>query len=425
MTGFVQITPLFIANVIRAFIALCIVPHLLKIQNDYRKCAVFSVCTAIPVTVINCVSGRQAFAAAAEIIIIFIAARFLFKKEPRTCFFLIFFYELLIGLWDFIVAAGLGLVFRSESFLDKTKTEYLLSVFTVRIVFAALTFLMIKIKSIGTKIIPYAAILGMICITFISMQKTIDVNADDLTTWTLFSVLILVAIKIFQLRGQYDMEKEIAQLETEKAELLERDYRTLSSTYAANAKLYHDFHNHVEILHNYLTNGNSEKALAYIEDMRSPLLEITQNIFTGDEATDYLINSKTAFAGSKGIRVKTNIEFPRHTNIRSADMTAILGNLLDNAIEAADDASDDLRFITLTIRRINDMIVIKTENGCANAPLIADGELQTTKDNSSQHGWGLKSVQTAAERYDGTVVTNYENNIFRAVVTLSYDTVEI
>ncbi len=67
------------------------------------------------------------------------------------------------------------------------------------------------------------------------------------------------------------------------------------------------------------------------------------------------------------------------------------------------------------------MLIIKLENGCKAAPDIADGELRTTKPDTGLHGWGLRSVRTIAERYDGTVETEYGNNRFCTVVTLSYE----
>ena len=70
-----------------------------------------------------------------------------------------------------------------------------------------------------------------------------------------------------------------------------------------------------------------------------------------------------ALAEQEHIKTKVNIEYPHNTNIRSVDLTTILGNLLDNALEAAQAAPDGLRFLNLTIRRINAMLIIKVENG--------------------------------------------------------------
>ena len=112
------------------------------------------------------------------------------------------------------------------------------------------------------------------------------------------------------------------------------------------------------------------------------------------------------------------------SDIRSVDLTTILGNLLDNALEAAETAPDELRFLDLTIRRINAMLIIKVENGYGNAPVESGGELETTKKDKSAHGWGLKSVQTAADRCDGTITTDHKDGVFRSVVTLSFQPVK-
>jgi len=70
------------------------------------------------------------------------------------------------------------------------------------------------------------------------------------------------------------------------------------------------------------------------------------------------------------------------------------------------------------------MLIIKLENGCKTAPVMAAGELKTTKQDTGLHGWGLQSVRATAERYDGAVETEYGNNRFCTVVTLSYEPIK-
>ena len=83
-------------------------------------------------------------------------------------------------------------------------------------------------------------------------------------------------------------------------------------------------------------------------------------------------------------------------------------------------APEERRFLRLTIRRIWDMVVIKVENGYGTPPVRAGEGLQTAKADKTLHGWGLKSVTSAAERYEGTVTTDYADGVFRAVVTLFF-----
>ena len=78
--------------------------------------------------------------------------------------------------------------------------------------------------------------------------------------------------------------------------------------------------------------------------------------------------------------------------------------------------------VSLTIRRIHQMVVIRVENTYAQTPEEDNGRLKTTK-SGGLHGWGLKSARTAAEKYDGTVVTSFGGGRFRAVATLSFQPV--
>ena len=231
----------------------------------------------------------------------------------------------------------------------------------------------------------------------------------------------MMSVLVFNINRQYEVEKELAKLKSEQAELLERDYTTLNNAYAINAKLFHDFHNHIGVLRQLLLHRNTKEALQYLDELQTPMQAITDTVWTGDNTVDYLINSKAEAARESGVKYQVQAEFSRHTNLRSADLCAILGNLLDNALDAARRVqASDQPYIKLTIRRINQMLVIKVENRFAVAPTEENGTLKTIKEENGLHGWGLKSAQTTAEKYDGMVQTSYTGNTFCAVATLSF-----
>lgn len=266
--------------------------------------------------------------------------------------------------------------------------------------------------------------LGLFGAVTLSQQTILPLSDEQAGTWVILSMVLLFSILFYRLSRQREMELEIAQLKQDQAEILERDYQALSRTYEGNAKLYHDLHNHIEAIYQCLNQGDIQEAVRYCEDLRTPVREISQTVWTGDKALDYLISSKMSLAEQEHIKTKVNIEYPHNTNIRSVDLTTILGNLLDNALEAVETAPDELRFLNLTIRRINAMLIIKVENGYGNAPAENGGKLTTSKADKASHGWGLKSVQTAADRYDGTITTDYKNGVFQSVVTLFFQPVK-
>lgn len=424
MMGRYQIISFLFTNGLRLFFGIYLVMAVLKLSGDRKRAGVLSACAAVMITLLSCLSIPQIYITSAEIIIMMLMIRCLFQTELRMPLFLTFFYEIAVALWEFLISAGLAILFRSEDFLDRNTLGFMAAVWIVRALILGIAFLAAKAGEGRNKVISGVAVAGLFGVVFLSGQSIITIDEEQMTTWIIFSMLILLAVLFFYLTRQYEMEKKIAQLEQEKNELLMRDYRLLKNTYATNAKLFHDFHNHIEALYRYLEKDRTAEAVRYLESLRSPTNAVTQPVWVGDEAVDYLINSKIALAVSQNIRVNTNIEFPRRTNIRSVDLVAILGNLLDNSLEAVNNEEDSLRFINLTIRRINDMLAIKVENGCNAAPAAADGELQTSKTDKTLHGWGLQSVRTAAERYDGTIETEYSNHTFCAVVILSFEAVE-
>lgn len=316
----------------------------------------------------------------------------------------------------------------SEAYLDVGSPYGQAAVWVLHLLLAAFMIYLLKHPDMngkaGFRLITMIIVAGFIAVVSLSEQTVLVIADDTLTMWTILSVILMMSALVFNMNRQYEAEKEIARLKSEQAELLERDYTALNHAYAANAKLFHDYHNHMGVLRQMLSHQNYDGAVQYLDELQEPIKEMKDTVWTGDETVDYLINSKAAAAASCQIQLQIQVEFPRHTNIRSADLCAIIGNLLDNALEAAGKIPDSRqRFISLTIRRINQMLVIKAENSYADKPRKENGQLKTTKSEQRLHGWGLKSAQTAAEKYDGTIQTTYAGTVFRAVAILSYHAV--
>ena len=423
MSEWYQVLSGLLTNELRLFFGLLLLTKLLNVSLP-RNTWILAVLGEAAVTIFGAAYVPAAGLIAAEILLVAAVSWYSLRERLRICLFLIFFYEIGVALWEFLFSAAFGILFRSAAFLDAGAPEFLAGVWLTRLFLAALAFLLAKRWNPGNpqafRLVSILAMLGLFGTVTLSEQTILPIGDDRTGAWIILSMLLLLAILFYRMGRQRDMEAEIARLKEEQAEILERDYQTLSRTYSANAKLYHDLHNHIEAIYQTLKQGEVEAALQYCEDLRTPMKEIAETVWTGDRAVDYLISSKVALAEQRQVRTKVNIEFPRNTNIRNVDLTTILGNLLDNAVEAAGTAPEHMRFLNLTIRRINDMLIIKVENGCGHAPVQEEGRLLTSKKDASMHGFGLKSVRTAVERYDGSVDTDYAGGVFRSVATLSF-----
>lgn len=429
MTGWFLFFSDIAAGSIRTVICLFLISRLLPSQKAGRNSVIAALAGNIAISAVLSVAGSSDFfRLASEAVWIAVCAGRFQKADIRMSLFVGVFWEIGISLWQFLVAAWAGVAFHLSALPDQNTGSGQFLVWLFHALLAACTLYVCKKADMAGKeafrfasFIVVAAFIGVITLS----QQTILTIADDtLDMWTILAVVLMMSVLVFHMNRQYEVEKELARLKTQQAELLERDYTNLNNVYAVNAKLFHDLHNHIGILHQLLSRRKLEEAIEYLDELRAPVQEMAQTVWTGDETVDYIINSKAAAAKERDIRYQAQVEFPRHTNLQSADLCAILGNLLDNALEAAQQVPEkEGRFIRLTVRRINQMLIIKVENSFRNSPVSKDGILTTSKEKNGLHGWGLKSARTAAEKYDGTVQTSYEGQIFRAVAALSWQCV--
>ncbi len=428
MTGWMILLSEIAAGCARAIVFVFLIYRLLSADRPGKRCvAVVSAGIAflvLSLTVLN-VNESDVCRIGAETVWLVICASRLQKAEIRMSLFVGIFYEIAVSFWQFLFSSWLGVLFSSPDFQDYETgwgqtAVWMLHGFLVVLVFYYLE----RRKMTGKIAFQFAssiAVAGFLAVITLSEQKTLVIAEDILDMWTVLSVVLMMSVLIFRISRQYEMEKELAELKSEQAELLERDYLTLNQAYEVNAKLFHDFHNHIGVLQQLLSHQKMQEAEEYLNSLQAPVREMTDTIWTGDETIDYLINSKASKAKSDKTEFQAQVEFPRHTSIRSADLCAILGNFLDNALEAARQIPETRRrYIRLTIRRINHMLVIKVENSFE-GNLIKEGDtLRTTKAEGGLHGWGLKSAQAAAGKYSGCVQTTCADGVFRAVATLSY-----
>lgn len=415
-----------LAGGLRVIVCMFLISRLLSAEKPDKRSIFIGVAGSLVITVLLFLTNFLDFyQMALEAVWIAVCASRLQRADTRMGLFVGIFYEIAVSFWEFLFMVGMGVLFHSSTFLDYGTWNGQAVVWLLHILLIVLVVYLSQNHDIAGKdafrFASAIAIIGFIAVIALSQQTVLVLPDDTLTMWTILAMVLMMAILVFNMNRQYEIEKELVRLKSEQAELLERDYTTLNNAYAVNAKLFHDFHNHIGALRQLLSHGKYDQAVHYLDELQAPVQEMTDTIWTGDETVDYLINSKAIAAAASGIQFQTQVEFPRHTNIRSADLCAILGNLLDNAWEAARQVPEpEQRVVRLTIRRINQMLVIKVENSFFAKPVQENGLLKTTKTENGLHGWGLKSARAAAEKYDGMIQTTYTGNTFRAVATLSY-----
>ena len=350
---------------VRVLVGLVLVYRLLSTKRPDGRSLGFGLAGAMILTVLlSLLHAPDFYRMALEAVLIAACAHWMQGAELRMGLFVGIFYEIGVSFWSFLLSAGLGVLLRSQDFLSTETLAGQSALWLLHGLLAGLAVWFSRKQEINRKsafrAVSALTVAGFLAVITLSEQKVLDIPDDTLYMWTILAVVLMMSVLVFNISRQYEVEKELAKLKSEQAELLELDYTTLNRAYEVNAKLFHDFHNHIGVLRQLLTHEKYGEAVHYLDELQAPIQNLTATVWTGDETADYLINSKAAASEEAGIRFQAQVEFPRRTNIRSVDLCAILGNLLDNAIEAARQVPEQSgRTLALTIRRIHQMLVIK------------------------------------------------------------------
>ncbi len=157
-----------------------------------------------------------------------------------------------------------------------------------------------------------------------------------------------------------------------------------------------------------------QSILEYEGQLNSTLLINVEN-----ENANAIINQKCWEANQARVAFLTDGAFYKDLLISKLDLCSLLGNLLDNAIEAAMQTEPEaLRRVKLSIRRKGNLLILVVENGYAIEPILENGGFVTHKKDKELHAIGMRSIHYVAEKYDGVVHTSYENHWFKASVML-------
>ncbi|RHQ99211.1 sensor histidine kinase [Peptoclostridium sp. AF21-18] len=181
-------------------------------------------------------------------------------------------------------------------------------------------------------------------------------------------------------------------------------------------RLYHDMNNHLYNIQ--MMNKSSEDASEYILSLQNELNESRKARLSGNSLFDIIVDEKMNICQSKGIDFKIDVDSKNTGFIKNMDMSSILANILDNAIEACDKMTSNKKYIKLTSMWADDMFVIICENSKENEVKKIGDRFITDKLNKSEHGIGIKSVEKAVKNYDGNMMIFCDDNLFKVKIMI-------
>ena len=208
---------------------------------------------------------------------------------------------------------------------------------------------------------------------------------------------------------EYRLSKQSAEIT--HASLQEEEIRMLHQNVR---KLKHDMKNHMMVLASYLNSKDIEAAKAYTSEILDKLNSMHSYIETGNSLLNHILNEKLELARNLGISVQAEIETLSFASMRSIDFSALLTNLLDNAIEASQ--KEDTPELRIRIAAERGYHTIRVKNRIADSVLDKNPELSSTKKEKELHGLGLPQIKEIVDNYNGMYDFYEEDGFFCAGV---------
>lgn len=198
--------------------------------------------------------------------------------------------------------------------------------------------------------------------------------------------------------------------------LLARQIAEVENLYLTMRGWRHDYHNHLQTLKARLDMGQAGEARAYLDSLEKDLDGIRALAETGNVCLDAILNAKLSIVLKRGIDLDFKAQVPSNLTVSDIDLCVILGNLIDNAVEACEKVAGEGRFLRLYIGVFKQQLYLSVTNATSETVRKIDAAYISAKRGS--HGHGLKRIDRVVEKYAGYVNRQNEPGVFATEILL-------
>ena len=231
------------------------------------------------------------------------------------------------------------------------------------------------------------------------------------TLWLLLQAVLLSVWRLARSIAQLHMQARALSL---RNSLLMDNYHALERKVRESAAVRHESAHRLAAMDAMLKEGDLEglerclKAWKKSDSAASPIL------FTKNIAVNAILQDAAGRAQSAGIDFQAEVMVPQELPYPDEDLCALLMNLLDNALEGAERTPEgEARYIAVKMRTFNSFLVVRCDNTFdGRVEKDPRGNLLTTKDDASSHGFGMAQMRAVAEKYRSTLDVEYAGHLF-------------
>ena len=269
-------------------------------------------------------------------------------------------------------------------------------------------------------------IVFLISFVVIMLNHFVQLNynvAEQHHKWLLLSNLGIIIINIVC----YFMVIRLSRANSAKVEyelqMIDLNYKkqyaeNIKSQHEEIRRIRHDMKQSYQVLQQFVVENKFDELAEYLPQICEQINKISSAVDTNHSIINAILNTKLSFAKSQGIKTLCSSVKQIHAEkIEEIDLCHLIGNMMDNAIEATlKISSEKTKYVEVSITERNAMILITVRNSYED--VLIDEGLNTSKDNKANHGFGIKTIRKIAKKYQGSADFYIEGDLFCCSVML-------
>ncbi len=225
-------------------------------------------------------------------------------------------------------------------------------------------------------------------------------------------IVVVILIMLYQNIKASQEEKLANQLLSTQMDNLKMHIEQVESLYQDIRSMKHDMANHVLTIERLYEGNETKEAKDYVQELKSAFMETVGGISSGNPVTDVILRGWKSEAEKKNIHFQCDFHYPTGSDINAFDISVILNNALQNAVENIG-GRGRLHILILSYRRDNAYMIEISNSFTGNLRRDAEsGLLITTKGEKDSHGYGLNNIRKIARKYCGDIDFAIRNEEF-------------
>ncbi|MDE6389333.1 MAG: GHKL domain-containing protein [Lachnospiraceae bacterium] len=265
----------------------------------------------------------------------------------------------------------------------------------------------------------------MVSIAFVMMTNNGSIWDTYARLAALTGFATVYVLGLYYMVNMLEKESEMQELRLlhEQTQNQMNLYQSMKERYEQQRRFWHDYKNQLNCIQGMIESGRTKEAMKYISDLNGSLRQGEMCVNTDHVVVNVMLNRKYQEACEKGIVMTMVSGDLSGLTISEEDIVTLLGNLLDNAIEACEKLTQN-KVIQFKMVVEDNQLVLSIRNPVKETVRIKDNRIVTSKRNKALHGIGLLNVESVIRKNRGTSVLKCEGGWFSFAAMIPIDSIE-